>query len=303
MKTARTLLRRSARLVVILPFAALLCVPSPALALPFILGSAENFAVLGGSAVTNTGPTTLNGDLGVSPGSSITGFGSITLEGASQNRGNGAVSQQAQADETNAYNILKVQPFTMDLTGHDLGTTGISPLGTLTPGTYRFSSTAQLNGPLTLDAQGNPNAQFIFQIGTALTTASASSVDVINGGSNAGVFWLLGVTGGAGTGSATLGTTTSFEGNILALDSITLNTGATILCGRALAQVGAVTMDTNTISNNCSTFNNGTGTSDFGSRGFGGPGSSTSPVPEPASVLLLITGLISVAALRRARAH
>jgi hypothetical protein len=205
--------------------------------------------------------------------------------------------QQAQADETNAYNLLKGQPFTSDLTGHDLGTSGTSPIGTLTAGVYKFSSTAQLNGTLTLNAQNNPGALFIFDIGTALTTASASSVQVINGDANTGVFWLLGVTGGSGTGSATLGTTTSFEGNILALDSITLNTGAQILCGRALAQNGAVTMATNTISNNCSTFNGGSGRSDFGSAGFsGGSGSQINPVPEPGTILLFGLGFLGLAA-------
>jgi type VI secretion system secreted protein VgrG len=184
------------------------------------------------------------------------------------------------------------------LTGHDLGTSGTSPIGTLTPGVYRFSSTAQLNGTLTLNAMNNPNALFIFQIGTALTTASASSVQVINGGANVGVFWLLGVTGGSGTGSATLGTTTSFEGNILALDSITLTTGAKILCGRALAQNGAVTMDTNVVSNDCSAFDNGSGRTDFGSAGFSGGGGSS--VPEPGSFgLVSLGGLLGIFAWRK----
>ncbi len=286
----RDAMRCSARVAVIVLFAALMCGPPPAWAEP-ILGSAANFAVLGASTVTNTNSTTLNGDLGVYPGSSITGVPLITFEGASTNQSNDAASQQAQLDETNAYNVLKGEPFTSDLTGHDLGTTGTSPIGTLIPGIYKFSSTAQLNGTLILDAQNNPDAQFIFQIGTALTTASASSVDVIHGGAGVGVFWLLGVTGGAGTGSATLGSGTAFEGNVLALDSVTLVTGSTILCGRAFAQTGAVTMDTNTISNNCSTFNGLSGGNDFGSGGFSGP-----PVPEPRTIPLLSIGFISLVA-------
>lgn len=287
----RDAMRCTARVAVIALFAALLGGPRSAWAEP-ILGSAVNFAVLGGSAVTNTGSTTLNGDLGVYPGSSITGLVDITFKGGS-NQSNDAVSQQAQADETNAYDVLKGEPFTMNLTSHDLGTSGTSPIGLLDPGVYFFSSTAQLNGTLTLDAQGNPDAQFIFQIGSSLTTASASSVDVINGGAGVGVFWLLGV---GGSGSATLGTTTAFEGNILSLDSVTLTTGATILCGRAFAQTGSVTMDTNTVSDNCATFNGSSGSgggNDFGSGGFsGGP----TPVPEPRTIPLLRIGFISLVA-------
>lgn len=276
-------------------FVALAYGPAQALATS-ILDSAQSFAVLGGSAVSNTGSTTLNGDLGVYPGSAITGGPPlITFIGASTIHntplGLDPISKQAQLDETNAYNVLKGQPFTMDLTGHDLGTSGTLPIGTLNPGIYNFSSTAQLNGPLTLDAQNIPGALFVFQIGTALTTASASSVNVINGDANLGVFWLLGVHGGAGTGSATLGTTTSFAGNILALDSITLNNSAKILCGRAFAQVGAVSMDTNTISNNCTTFHNDTTRSDFGSAGFSGGVVGVGVVPEPEVYVMLAAGL------------
>ena len=196
------------------------------------LGQAKSFAVLGGSAVTNTGPTIVNGDLGVSPGTSVTGFPPGIVNGAKHVTD--AVAAQAQSDTTTAYNNLAGQtPFT-DMTGQDLGGK------TLTAGVYRFSSSAQLTGDLTLDAQGNAGAVFVFQIGTTLTTASGSSVKLINGGSLCDVFWQVG-------SSATLGTTTSFLGNILALQSITLNTGAHVL-GRALARNGAVTMDDNTIS-------------------------------------------------------
>jgi type VI secretion system secreted protein VgrG len=248
--------------------------------------------------VTNTGPTTIGGDLGLYPGTSFTNTGGITITGTYQLT-NG-VAQQAQLDETNAYNVLKSQPFTSDLTGQTLGTAGV--ISALNPGVYRFSTTAQLNGALTLNATAG--ALFIFQIGTSLTTGSGSSVQVVGGDANVGVYWVLGVTGGSGTGSATLGTSTSFAGNILALDSVTLNTTAKILCGRAFAQVGAVTMDSNTISGNCANGGDyGSGRTDFGSAGFSGGGAIQliPEVPEPGSIVLLGIGFIGLAAWFRRR--
>lgn len=226
------------------------------------LGSADTFAVLAGSTVTNTGPTVLSGDLGVWPGTAITGFPpGLVINGAIYD-GN-AVAMQAQADVTTAYNTLESQAFDQDLTGQDLG--GM----TLFAGVYRFSSSAFLTGTLTLDAQGDPDARFDFQIGSTLITASSSTVEVINGGGDCNVYWQVG-------SSATLGTDTAFKGHILALSSITMTTGATILGGSALARNGAVTLDSNTIA-------------------------ACAAVPEPISVIGLGAGLAAIMARRRRR--
>jgi hypothetical protein len=200
------------------------------------LGTAQNFAVLAGSTVTNTGSTVVNGNVGVSPGSSVTGFPPGVVTGGSIHAAD-ATAAQAQSDLTTAYNTAAGMPCTTDLTGQNLG--GL----TLTPGVYCFTSSASLTGTLTLDFQGNPNAVFVFKIGSTLTTASASSVLLTNAGGAtcpANVDWQVG-------SSATLGTGSTFAGNILALTSITMTTGTT-LNGRALARNGAVTLDTNTVS-------------------------------------------------------
>src|SRR5579859_7801904 len=198
------------------------------------LGMASSFVVLGASTVTNTGPTIVNADLGVSPGTAVTGFLPGTLVGGAIHAADALVGQ-AQADTSAAYTSLTGQlcPAGNDLTGQDLGGK------TLTSGVYCFSSSAQLTGTLTLDAQGNANAVFVFKMGSTLTTASASSIAMINGGSPCNVFWQVG-------SSATLGTSTRFAGNIIALASITVTTGV-VISGRALARTGAVTMDTNTV--------------------------------------------------------
>jgi hypothetical protein len=213
-----------------LGLAAFLLSPSPALA-QISLGTAQSFAVLGGSTVTNTNtPTVVTGNLGVSPGSSVTGFppGMVT---AGTIHAADATAAQAQSDVTTAYNAITGTACNTDLTGQDLG--GL----TLVPGVYCFSSSAQLTGTLTLNALGNPNALFIFKIGSTLTTASGSSVVVVNPGTDCNVFWQVG-------SSATLGTATTFVGNILALTSITLNTAVNV-SGRVLARNGAVTLDDN----------------------------------------------------------
>jgi archaellum component FlaG (FlaF/FlaG flagellin family) len=207
------------------------------LVLSDLLGTAATFAVLGGSTVTNTGTSVINGDLGVTPGSAVTGFppGIVVPPGVIHRAD--AVARQAKSDTVIAYNDLASRARTATLTGLNLG--GL----TLTPGVYFFAGSAQLTGALTLDFQGNPDALFVFQIGSTLTTATNSSVVMINGGGplqSCEVYWKVG-------SSATLGTTTSFVGNIVALTSISLNTGANIVGGRALARNGAVTLDTNVI--------------------------------------------------------
>jgi uncharacterized protein with beta-barrel porin domain len=196
------------------------------------LGTAGSFGVLAGSTVTNTGSTVINGNVGVSPGSAITGFPPGIVNGTIHAAD--AVALQAQSDNTIAYNVLAGRPITTNLTGQDLGGK------TLIAGVYGFNTSAQLTGTLTLNGQGNPNSVFIINIGSTLTTASGSSISLINGAQGGNVFFRVG-------SSATLGTSTSFTGDILALTSITLNTSAKIICGDALAQNGAVTLDSNTI--------------------------------------------------------
>lgn len=196
------------------------------------INSAGSFAVLGGSTVTSTGNTVLTGNLGVSPGTAITGFPLGIVNGTTH--AGDAVAAQAQNDVVAVYLALYAEAINQNLTGQDLG--GL----TNTPGVYHFNSSAQLTGMLVLDAQGDSNARFDFQIGSTLTTASGAAVLLINGAQAGNVFWQVGT-------SATIGVGTAFYGSILANQSITFNTSAS-LTGRALAMNGAVTLDNNSIS-------------------------------------------------------
>ena len=221
------------------------------------LGTAASFAVLAGSGITNTGPTTITGDIGTLPTPTITGLGSITLNGT--NHAGDATTFGAKADLTTAYaDALLRTPTTIYGPIFDLG--GL----TLGAGVYNDPTSFGLTGTLTLDAMGDPNAVWIFQAGSTLITAANSAVVLTGGAQASNIFWQVG-------SSATLGTGTDFAGTILALQSITLTTGATIE-GRALALNAAVTMDTNTI--------------------------TVVPVPEPSGALLLGLGLALLLAKR-----
>jgi hypothetical protein len=203
--------------------------PAAAAVAPVGLGTAGTYSVLGGTTVTNTGPSTLSGDLGVSPGTAITGFPPGTVGGATH--AGDAQAAQAQSDLTTGYNDAAGRAATATVSGDLAGQT-------LSTGVYKSTSSLAVSGTLTLNGQGDPNAVFIFQIGSTLTTASSSTITVINGAQACNVFWQLG-------SSATLGTTSTFLGTIMALTSITVTTNATVK-GRALARNGAVTLDNDT---------------------------------------------------------
>ena len=197
---------------------------------PIALGAAAKFAVLAATTVTSSGATTVNGNLGVSPGTKVTG----SLKVSGMIHAGGPTAAQAQGDLTAAYN---------DAAGRTAGALTVAGnLGglTLTPGLYKSTSSLEISsGDLTLDARGDTNAVFIFQMASTLTTTSGRQV-ILNGGARAAnIYWQVG-------SSATLGTTSVFKGNILASKSITVMTGAAVE-GRLLARTAAVTLDTNTI--------------------------------------------------------
>jgi Ice-binding-like len=272
------------------------------------LGTALNFTVLAGSTITNTGSSVITGNLGLDPGSSVTGFPPGTVTGVTHI--SDAVALQAKNDLSTAYTEAANAPVTSDMTGLDLGGKN------LTPGVYKFDSSAQLTGPLTLSGNGI----YIFQIGSSLTTASNSVVLTTNGAQACGVFWQVG-------SSATLGSATHFQGTLMALTSISMVTGASIVSGRAMALNAAVTLDDNVITppvGTCTVGSGGGGSGggasggsgsggSGGSGGAGGPGTTgtSGPVPTPDTgsggtgfmvpALMVMVGGVSVAAGRRVR--
>ncbi len=198
-----------------------------------LLGSADSYAVLAGSTVTNTGPTVINGDLGLYPGTAVTGFPPGTVHGAAHLHD--AAARQAKTDlAVTAYADADARPFTAkippNLGGRSLGA-----------GVYRTGSVASLGltGNLTLDGRGDPHAIFIFQIESTLITAPGSQVKLVNEAQACNVYWQVG-------SSATLGERTAFKGNIMALASISLNDRVAV-DGSLLARTGAVTLINDTV--------------------------------------------------------
>ena len=229
--------RFSGRLAVAALIAALCGCHNPATCPPYVgpagpgpvLGAAAPFGAFAAATLTNTGPSIVNADIGLVPGTSVTGFPPGIINGTLHI--NDAVANQAKLDAQAAYN---------DLAGRPCNTTSPNLNGTLAPGVYCFPSAASLTTTLVLDGQGSSDAVFVFQIPTTLITATNSAVTLINNASAKNVFWQVGT-------SATLGTNTAFQGTIIANTSVTMNTGASIVKGRAMALNGAVTLDTNVI--------------------------------------------------------
>jgi hypothetical protein len=256
-------LRRARLAGIALAMLAIFALPTAAQAAPVGLGTVKPFVVLGGTKVTNVGPSVLNGNLGISPGTELEGFGLPAVINGSTHATD-QVAAKAQLDLTTAYDTAAGQPVlpANDLSGTDLG--GLK----LAPGTYRYNAAALLTGALTLDAEGDPNAEFVFQIGSQLTTESASSVVLVNGASPCNVYWQVG-------SSAELGTTTAFQGTLMALTSISLNSKATVV-GRMLARNGQVSLIENTLTRPlCPT--GSTGPPPVETPGGTGTGSPTTP--------------------------
>lgn len=226
-----TLADKSAMLRTAAALAALLLLPTPGFA-QVALGAAGSYTVLSGSAISNIGATAVRGDLGVSPGSAINGLPVGQPTSGSIHAGD-SMAAQAQSDLGAAYALLAAESATATMSHADLCGT------TLGPGVYRFPTAAALSGTLTLDAHGDSSAVFVFQIGTALTTAAGASVVLAGGAQVRHVWWQVGT-------AATLGIGSAMQGNLLARTSITLGNRASVT-GRVLAQKGSVTMNANSL--------------------------------------------------------
>lgn len=284
--------------VTMVVFAVTLGAPAALAAQPPVgLGNAAPFAVLAGTTVTNTGPSVISGDVGVSPGAAVTGFPPGQVNNGTVHQGD-AVAAGAQSDLTIAFNDAAGRtPATVEA-NPDLGGT------TLAPGVYKVASAMSLTGTVTLDGQNNPSAVFIFQAGSTLITASNSTVKLIGGAQACNVFWEVG-------SSATLGTNSTFVGTIMALTSATVQTGTTV-AGRVLARNGQVSLDQNTITvPTCTSATSATTTTSATSGASGSSGTSgTAVIPTGAPktgaggasgsgdniVLLVLGGMALVAA-------